>query len=101
MWSPDHVLLNRVDASLRGAFRILKFCRGSRFDSGRGPTGGLDEFRRASCLPRPGAISLTLAPFSFYLLLASFGILLVMRPVLRASDPHRCRGFERYVEAAG
>jgi hypothetical protein len=51
--------------------------------------------------PGPGSDSLTLATPSFYLLLASFGLFIVMLLVLRAYYPNRRRGFEGYLEAAG
>jgi hypothetical protein len=51
--------------------------------------------------PGPGSDPLTLATPSFYLLLASFGLFIVMLLVLRAYYPNRRRGFEGYLEAAG
>lgn len=51
--------------------------------------------------PGPGPTALTLATPSFYLLLASFGLFLVMLLVLRAYHPNRRLGFEGYLEAAG
>jgi hypothetical protein len=51
--------------------------------------------------PGPGRIPLSLATPSFYLLMASLGLFILMLLVLHAYYPNRRRGFEGYLEAAG
>lgn len=51
--------------------------------------------------PGPGSTSLSLEAPSFYLLVATLGVFVVMLLVLRAYYPSRKRGFEGYVDAAG
>jgi hypothetical protein len=51
--------------------------------------------------PGPGTIPLRLDTPSFYILLATLGLFIVMLLVLRAYYPNRKRGFEGYLEAAG
>ncbi len=51
--------------------------------------------------PGPGSYPITLETAAFYLLVATLGIFLAMLFVLRSSYPHRKRGFEGYLQAAG
>jgi hypothetical protein len=51
--------------------------------------------------PGPGSFPLSLATPSFYVLVASLGLFILMLLVLRAYYPNRRRGFEGYLEAAG
>jgi hypothetical protein len=51
--------------------------------------------------PGPGSVSLSLATPSFYLLVATLALFIVMLFVLHAYYPNRKRGFEGYLEAAG
>ncbi len=51
--------------------------------------------------PGPGAASLSLSTPSFYILVATLGLFVVMLVVLRTHYPNRKRGFEGYVDAAG
>ncbi len=51
--------------------------------------------------PGPGSAPLPLATASFYVLLATLGLFVVMLLVLRTYHPNRKRGLEGYLEAAG
>jgi hypothetical protein len=55
----------------------------------------------APAAPGAGSVPLSLATPSFYLLVATLGLFVVMLFVLRAYYPNRKRGFEGYLEAAG
>lgn len=52
-------------------------------------------------LPGPGSTPLPLATTSFYVLVATLGLFVLMLLVLRAYYPNRRRGLEGYLEAAG